>query len=386
MEDVRQLNIFQTGMSWLPEQPGNGLDRVYYALFQNFDTVHVSARGSVAGSERVGQESGGKIIAFESDTAPLGKRLLKQRALVKSELKKGDFDLVASHFALYTYPLLGIIKKLPLVVHFHGPWADESAVEGEGERAYKFKKYIERRVYSKADMFIVLSEAFRDVLVSDFGISPNKIRIVPGGADIQRFDSGLSRADARAKLGWEQDALTIVSVRRLARRMGLENLIDAVANLADEYPKLRLKIAGKGPIEDELRLRIKNRGAEHIIDLVGYVAEEDLPATYTAANLSVVPTLKLEGFGLITVESLASGTPCLVTPVGGLPEVVRGLSETLVCEDTSLESLQRSLSDILSGRTEVPDSKTCRDYARQNYDWKAVALKTRQVYDEVLAR
>ena len=386
METVKPLKIYQTGMSWLPEQPGNGLDRVYYALFENFAHANIDVRGSVAGSDRAAEESNGKIKAFASDTAPLASRMIKQRALVKADLEGQAFDLIASHFALYTYPILSLIKNRPLVVHFHGPWADESAVEGDGERAYKLKKYIERRVYSKADMFIVLSKAFRRVLISDFGVPESKIRIVPGGADLDRFDSGLTQSDARKKLGWAEDQTIIVSVRRLAKRMGIENLIDSVRHLANTNPNIRLKIAGKGPLEDELQRQIVQLGLQQVVDLLGYVSEDDLPAIYAAANLSVVPTVKLEGFGLITVESLASGTPCLVTPVGGLPEVVGGLSESLVAEGAGQEHLQAALEGIVSGETAIPSSEACREYARQNYDWKAVALKTRAVYDEVLAR
>ena len=380
------LNVFQTGMSWLPEQPGNGLDRVYYALYENLPSANVQVYGSVAGSELVAQQSSGKIKAFDRDTASLANRLMKQRLLVRSELKKRSYDLVASHFALYMFPVLGLVKPYPLVVHFHGPWADESRVEGEGSKAYNFKKYIERRVYRQADMFIVLSTAFRDVLIHDFGVPNARIRIVPGGADIERFDSGAGKSDARDRMGWDSDKWIVVSVRRLARRMGLENLIDAVGSLADTYPNLRLKIAGTGPIENELRRRIADRGAEDIIELLGYVPEQLLPSVYKAADVSVVPTVSLEGFGLITVESLASGTPCLVTPVGGLPEVVKDLSSNLITTDTSTDALTTALKGFLSGETELQDAQTCIDFARANYDWKAVALKTRQVYEEVMSR
>ncbi|NND72398.1 MAG: glycosyltransferase family 4 protein [Rhodothermales bacterium] len=373
-------------MSWLPEQPGNGLDRVYHALFENLPHANVQAYGSVAGSRAVAEQSGGMIVAFDSDKASLATRLMKQRLLVRAELKKRNYDLIASHFALYTYPILGLIKPFPLVVHFHGPWADESRVEGEGNKAYNFKKYIERRVYRQADMFIVLSTAFRDVLIEHFGVPAKKIRIVPGGADLDRFDVGGDQLAARNRLGWESDKTIIVSVRRLARRMGLEHLIDSVSTLSAQFPDLRLKIAGKGPIQDELQQRIIDRNAGDVIELLGYVPEELLPSIYSAADLSVVPTVSLEGFGLITVESLASGTPCLVTPVGGLPEVVRDLSADLITSDTTTESLTDSLARILSREISLPDSQMCIAFAREHYDWKAVARKTRKVYDEVLSQ
>lgn len=371
-------------MSWLPEQPGNGLDRVYHALYENLPHAGVKVSGSVAGSAKVASDSEGAIAAFESDKASLVKRLMGQRALASRVLKEQKFDLIASHFALYTFPILGLIEDIPLVVHFHGPWAAESRVEGDSARALKFKKYIERRVYSKADRFIVLSEAFRDVLIEDYGIDRSKIRIVPGGADVDRFNTPLSRQEARKQFGWQEDAQIIVSVRRLARRMGLENLITAVGELKGDFPNLRLKIGGKGPIEGELRELIASSNLANHVEMLGYVAEEDLPVVYAAADLSVVPTLKLEGFGLITVESLAAGTPCIVTPVGGLPSVVSDLSSSLVLPDTTVESLVERLRGILSGQVVLPDREQCIAYARENYDWSAVARNTRAVYDEVV--
>lgn len=371
-------------MSWLPEQPGNGLDRVYHALYENLPGAGVEVCGSVAGSDTVSKETAGKIVGFESDKASLVKRIMGQRALVSKKLKEENFDLIASHFALYTFPILGLIDKLPLVVHFHGPWAAESQVEGDSGRTLKFKKYIERRVYARADRFIVLSEAFRDVLISDYGIDRSKIRIVPGGADLDRFDTSLTTEEARDHFGWKKDAHIIVSVRRLARRMGLENLITTVLRLKDDYPDLQLKIGGKGPIEGELRELIARHQLEGNIEMLGYVAEEDLPVVYAAADLSVVPTLKLEGFGLITVESLAAGTPCLVTPVGGLPGVVSDLSPSLILPDTSVDSLVARLKDVLSGSVILPDREQCKSFARENYDWAAVARNTRAVYDEVV--
>ena len=59
--------------------------------------------------------------------------------------------------------------------------------------------------------------------------------------------------------------------------------------------------------------------------LLGFVAEEDLPWLYRACDISIVPSVALEGFGLPTIESLAAGTPVLVTPIGGLPETVSEL-------------------------------------------------------------
>ncbi|WP_176324621.1 glycosyltransferase family 4 protein, partial [Burkholderia vietnamiensis] len=141
---------------------------------------------------------------------------------------------------------------------------------------------------------------------------------VPGCVDTAQFDLPITQAEARRKLQLPQGRPIVLAVRRLVRRMGLEDLIDA---------------AGLG---------------EHV-KLLGFVPDEHLAALYRAATVSVVPTVALEGFGLITVESLASGTPVLVTPVGGLPEAVSGLSEELVLGGTGTAAIAQGLDGALSG-------------------------------------
>jgi hypothetical protein len=118
--------------------------------------------------------------------------------------------LIASHFALYGFPLLDVLWRNAHVVHFHGPWAHESAAEGESPRSVFFKHGIERAIYASARRFVVLSQAFRDVLVRRYGVREDRIDIVPGGVQADTFDTGLSRAEAREKLGWPKDRVILV--------------------------------------------------------------------------------------------------------------------------------------------------------------------------------
>ena len=77
-----------------------------------------------------------------------------------------------------------------------------------------------------------------------------------GGINTAEFDLGLSIAQARAKLNWSQDRRIVFCVRRLVQRMGLENLISAIALVRQQYPDVLLLIAGKGAISDALRSQI----------------------------------------------------------------------------------------------------------------------------------
>jgi glycosyltransferase involved in cell wall biosynthesis len=327
--------------------------------------------------------SSGRVSAFAPDTSSLPARLLGVRRAARTALATG-VDFVAGHFALYTLPLLGLLGDTPLVVHFHGPWALESASEGDGRAKTWLKRQLETRVYRRADRCIVLSEAFRTLLHTTHGVPLDRIRVVPGGVDVDRFAVEAAPAAARARLGWPQDRPIVLSVRRLARRMGLENLIAAFARVRAAHPDALLYIAGTGPRRADLEAEVRARGLSDHVRLLGFVPDRDLPYAYRAADLSVVPTVRLEGFGLITVESLAAGTPVLVTPIGGLPETVGALSEALVLPDATVDALAHGLTAALRAPASLPSRSSCRAYARSTFGWPALARRTRDVYAEAI--
>jgi glycosyltransferase involved in cell wall biosynthesis len=167
--------------------------------------------------------------------------------------------------------------------------------------------------------------------------------------------------------------------------MGLEELIAAIALVRSHFPEVLLLIAGKGPLGDPLRARVSELGLQANVRLMGFVSDERLPLLYRAATFSIVPTVALEGFGLTVVESLAAGTPVLVTPVGGLPEVLSRLSPQLVLPGTAPTALADGLLSALSGRLPLPSADECQSYVRAHFDWSVVAAQVRDVYLEALA-
>jgi glycogen synthase len=203
---------------------------------------------------------------------------------------------------------------------------------------------------------------------------------VPGGVDADRYCMNGSRRAARERLQLPTDRPLIVSVRRLIHRVGLEGLIDAMAEVRKSAPEALLLIAGRGALARELAGRVAERGLQDHVRLLGFVAEGDLPWLYRACDLSIMPSVALEGFGLPTIESLAAGTPVLVTPVGGLPEVVVELDPGLVLRDASTPSLADAMSWALRDLAKLPSPETCASYVREHFDWPVIARKVLAVY------
>jgi glycosyltransferase involved in cell wall biosynthesis len=379
----RPIDSLQIGMHWFGERQG-GLDRMFMEIVGVLPSQGVNVRGLVAGSPAVEQASDGMVHSFAPPQSPLRTRLRGVRSLAR-RLKHAQMpDVVATHFALYAAPTAGLFRGVPHVVHFHGPWADESFPETKRPFNYAVRHSLERYVYRSGTRHIVLSHAFGRILSEKYGVSEDRIRVVPGCVDVDRFDTGITRQEARERLGLPQDRPLLFCLRRLVWRMGLENLIDAMFVVKRELPDVLLTIAGRGPLEATLRAHVAARGLENHVHLAGFVQDDMLPLWYAAADLSIVPTVALEGFGLTTIESLASGTPVLVTPVGGLPEAVAPLSPELVLPAGGFHAIGAGIVEALRDPGRLPDAHACRAYARENFDRPVVAAKVAQVYREAI--
>lgn len=380
------MNTLQIGMGSLREQAG-GLPRFYYDLLGHLPRCGVAVRGLVDGSSQTPSTAEQPVREFAPSSAPLPVRWYRLRREVRRMLGVQRPDVAATHFAPYAFPVLDLIRdSCPMVVHFHGPWALESQLEGARQPAVWTKASMERAVYRRGDRLIVLSNYSRDILCLFYGVSADRVRVIPGGVDVGFFATDTGREEARERLGWPQDRPIALAVRRLIRRVGLEDLVAAMKEVRRRVPDALLLIAGKGPLQETLQRQITSLGLEDNVRLLGLIPARDqgLPLAYRAADLTVVPSVASEGFGLVVVESLAAGTPALVTPVGGLPEVVRDLSPRMILPATGARALAEGLTAAFGGELALPGEEAARAYARTRFDWPVIAARVRDVYAEVV--
>ncbi len=384
MSNLQPLKVLSLGMGWFPEQAG-GLDRFYYDCIEHLPKANIDMHGLVTGSLNVNASTHNQVQSFAPTQTSLPNRWAKARAAVKQARQQTNYPLITSHFALYTLPVLGVIRDLPLVIHFQGPWALESKVEGSSTLATYFKKTIEQLTYNRGNQFIVLSQAFQDLLHKEYNIPLDKIHIIPAAVSQTRYDIPQTTQEARTQLNWPQDRPILLAVRRLSKRMGLENLIQAMAEVCKHHPNALLLIAGKGRQAQALQDQINSLNLQDNVRLLGYVPDEDLNLAYRAADLSIVPTVSLEGFGLIIIEALSAGTPVLGTPVSSIPEILGPLSPDLLFSGAEPHHIALGITKALSGQIKLPTSDECKSYVKANYDWQVAATKIRAVYDLAIA-
>lgn len=374
-------------MEWFPECRDGGLDRYFYEQLQALaETGIVSGRAVVSACSPTNL-NGIMVRPMADNGASLLRRWQGTRVQAQEAFRQG-IDLVNAHFALYAWAYLGCIPdSVPLIVNFQGPWADEIRAESKSlkRRAVAMMaRAIERRVYRRADRIITLSAAFRELVCERYGVSRERVRVVPGALHLDRYLQAPPRAEARKGMGLPNDRPVIVSVRRLARRMGLELLIEAIDQVRREHPRVLLLIGGKGALRAELDQRIGELNLQENVRMLGFVREEDLPTLYAAADFSVVPTVALEGFGLITAESLASGTPVLGTPVGATPEILEPLNPDLLFASATADAMAAKIKAVLRGDVTLPGSVECRKYV-QRYGWPSVVPQLLAIYEEAIA-
>jgi glycosyltransferase involved in cell wall biosynthesis len=251
------------------------------------------------------------------------------------------------------------------------------------------RKSIEQTVLKKSDQIVVLSEFTREKLERTYGLAPSKVRVIPGGVDLECFRPSTEKALIRANLGLPDDKFILFTVRNLVPRMGLEKLISAFEIVQNGRRDLLLVVGGEGPLETVLREQAKRCGAEDSVRFIGYIPDQDLPSYYQMADLFILPTTELEGFGLVTVEALASGLPVLATPVGGTREIVTKLSSDYLFDDSTPESIANGILKALNGwatnQGAYKDvSETCRKVAEEHYSWDNHVSKLEDLFYSML--
>lgn len=219
-------------------------------------------------------------------------------------------------------------------------------------------------------------------------VDPGKVRIIPSGVDIERFRPAEDRAAVRASLGIDGRATVLLTVRNLSPRMGLENLIEAMAAIAGTRAGLEaravLLICGDGLLRRTLEEMVRARGLTGVVKLLGRVPHDDLPRYYQAADLFVLPTEAMEGFGIVTIEALASGLPVLGTPAGATPEIIGPIDPRLLTRDTSASAIADGILSWLSWRSEDPGGARYRREVEEKYSWDRVTGEVERFYEETV--
>jgi glycosyltransferase involved in cell wall biosynthesis len=394
MSNLKKMKILMLADVFFPDTIGGAGRVVYHLAFElsgKGHEIHVLTRNN-KGVWFAQQELAPNLFVhrfFSSSKESLAlflREIRNSRLLAKKLAQKVEFDLLCSHQSLVAMgPLFSrSFKQIPLIHYFHSPWHEEFLVKKREDRTRTGQKNkiivflmrrIEKRILFKASKVIVLSEYMRERALEIHNYQKDRVVKIPGGVDLLRYNlasGGKEAAKGVAKVPLNKTIF--LTVRNLVPRMGLETLIESFNQSSVLREKGLLLIGGRGFLEENLKAQVKGANLEDAVRFLGYIAEKDLPLFYQASDFFVLPTRELEGFGLVNLESMASGTPVLGTPVGGIPEVIGLFDKRLIFDGTGWQEMRNKLEEVL----ERPDSfrfdpQDCRDFVESNFSWKKAA-------------
>jgi len=179
---------------------------------------------------------------------------------------------------------------------------------------------VERAMARRADGVIVCSHYMRGHVADIFDIDEARISMIPNGVDPKDLRPVGDLQALRAKFAQPQEKLVLL-VGRLVYEKGFQLALDALPEVIERVGDVRFLVAGSGTHEAELKAQAHELGLDEHGTFLGWIGDDALHSLYRIADLCVVPSI-YEPFGLVALEAMASGCPCIVADTGGLREVV----------------------------------------------------------------
>jgi glycogen(starch) synthase len=213
-------------------------------------------------------------------------------------------------------------------------------------------------------------------VVQGFELPPDKVHLVPNGVDIDRWSHVDDPAAVREPL--------VIAWGRIQYEKGFQVLARAIGSLRLRVPGIRCVIAGRGTYLPELQTQIDMEGVSDLVQLAGFVTDDELKGLLARAACVVIPSL-YEPFGIVALEGMAAGAPTIVARTGGLAEIVEGTGAGVLFEPGNHHELADRIEDVLADPGAAAHLRdAAADLLRRTYTWDAIAVFTAMVYQRAL--
>jgi glycogen(starch) synthase len=243
---------------------------------------------------------------------------------------------------------------------------------------------VEQWMAKRADGVIVCSHYMRGHVADIFDIEEDRIAVIPNGIDPHDLRPVGDLEALRAEFATPQERL-VVLVGRLVYEKGFQLALDALPGVIERVGNVRFLVAGSGTHEQELKEQAERLGLLDHGAFLGWIGDDALHSLYRIADLCVVPSI-YEPFGLVALEAMASGCPCIVADTGGLREVVPAGERVGLRFNGGDPAhlgvmIERLLTDAQLRERLVAEASE----HVLSFDWSDVARRTRGVYRELTA-
>ena len=288
-------------------------------------------------------------------------------------------DIVQTHSVKSHFLVSLLRKRIFRWIAFHHGHTSESV-------KMRFYNQFDRWSLRASDVVVTVCTPFANKLTSQ-GVRPERIFVVPNSVkhDFVHPDKTMAE-ETRRRLAILEDELVILAVGRLSPEKGHRYLIDAIAEVMSSAPHLRLRviIAGAGPLERDLANQIVKLDLEQRVKLIGHWS--DVKQLFSVADLFVLPSLS-EGSPNVLLESMAAGVPIVATTVGGVPEIVSDGESAILAPPANVEMLAKAILKLVEDRPLATQLATvARDKARLMFCPSKYDERILNIYDKLLCR
>jgi glycogen(starch) synthase len=234
---------------------------------------------------------------------------------------------------------------------------------------------------NRAERVVTCSAYMREHVSDIYGLDERRVTVIPNGIDPSDLVP-VDDLDALRLRFAQPDERLVLLVGRLVYEKGFQLALEALPALIERLGNVRYIVAGSGTAEGELREQATELGLDEHGTFLGWIGDDVLHSLYRIADLTVVPSI-YEPFGLVALEAMASGCPCLVADTGGLREVVPHEDVGLRFRSRDPHSLGAMAERLLTDG-ELRDRLVAEASEHVlSFDWADVARQVAGVYSEV---
>jgi glycogen synthase len=239
---------------------------------------------------------------------------------------------------------------------------------------------VEQAMARRADAVIVCSYYMRGHVADIFDIAERRVAVIPNGVDPSELRPRGDLEALRADFAQPHEKLVLL-VGRLVYEKGFQLALDALPEVIARVGDVRFLVAGSGTHEAKLKAQAERLGLSGHGTFLGWIGDDVLHSLYRIADLCVVPSI-YEPFGLVALEAMASGCPCIVADTGGLREVVPvGERVGLRFNGGDAEHLGVMIERLLVDGELRDRLVTEASEHVLSFDWEDVAVRTKGIYD-----
>jgi glycosyltransferase involved in cell wall biosynthesis len=281
-----------------------------------------------------------------------------------------DFDTAA---------LYARLKKKPFMMTIHNarPLGISPSITVLGS-AYDW--LVGRWPFALADRIIAVSEWVRHD-IAKYRIDERKIIAVHNGIDVGSFRP-TDAADVRRQYGIGGPMLLFVG--RMITQKGVPYLIDAMPKVLERHPDTKLLLVGRGNALESLKKKTMAMGLEKSVLFSGYMTEDMLKEAYGTCDIFVLPSV-WEVLPIAILEAMSSSKPVVCTDAGGNAEMVSDGLNGYVVPMRDPNALADRINALLDDPGKMKSMGMAgRRRAEEEFDWKLIALSTKQVYEDLL--